>query len=80
MATKTPYGWGAAAMQELTLYPKKSSEKTIYRDVIESEIKDQFPEYYFDKLHRKSKRKKLTGLPIEVQNSLLRLEQEGKKS
>ncbi len=80
MATKTPYGLGAAAMQELTLYPKKSREKTIYRDVIESEIKDQFPSYYFDKLHKKSKRQKYSGLPIEVQNSLLRLEQEGKKS
>ena len=60
--------------------PKKSREKTIYRDVIESEIKDQFPSYYFDKLHKKSKRQKYSGLPIEVQNSLLRLEQEGKKS
>tara|TARA_R110001583_G_scaffold42825_2_gene136098 strand:+ start:12357 stop:15230 length:2874 start_codon:yes stop_codon:yes gene_type:complete len=80
MTAKTPYGLGTAAMQELTLYPKKKDEKTIYRDVIEPATKEAFPTYYFDRLKRKtkSKKKKYTGLPIEIQNSLKELERRGK--
>jgi len=80
MTAKTPYGLGAAAMQELTLYPKKKDEKTIYRDIIEPSTKEAFPTYYFDRLERKSKskKKKYTGLPIEIQNSLKELERRGR--
>jgi len=80
MTAKTPYGLGAAAMQELTLYPKKKDERTIYRDIIEPTTKEAFPTYYFDRLERKtrSKKKRYTGLPIEIQNSLKELERRGK--
>ena len=80
MTAKTPYGLGAAAMQELTLYPKKKDERTIYRDIVEPTTKEAFPTYYFDRLQRKSKSKKkrYTGLPIEIQNSLKELERRGK--
>ena len=80
MTAKTPYGLGAAAMQELTLYPKKKDERTIYRDIIEPTTKEAFPTYYFDRLERKSKSKKkrYTGLPIEIQNSLKELERRGR--
>tara|TARA_Y100000361_G_scaffold76095_1_gene67339 strand:- start:525 stop:3398 length:2874 start_codon:yes stop_codon:yes gene_type:complete len=80
MTAKTPYGLGAAAMQELTLYPKKKDERTIYRDIIEPTTKEAFPTYYFDRLERKtkSKKKRYTGLPIEIQNSLKELERRGR--
>ena len=58
MTAKTPYGLGAAAMQELTLYPKKKDERTIYRDIVEPTTKEAFPTYYFDRLQKKSKSKK----------------------
>ena len=80
MTAKTPYGLGAAAMQELTLYPKKKDERTIYRDIVEPTTKEAFPTYYFDRLQKKSKSKKkrYTGLPVEIQNSLKELERRGR--
>ena len=79
MTAKTPYGLGAAAMQEFTLYPKKKDEKTFYKQFVEPTTKEQFPTYYFERLERKSGRnKKYSGLPIEIQNSLKELERKGK--
>jgi len=108
MTTKTPYGIGAAALQEITLYPKKKDEQTLYRNIIEPTMKgkkasvnvlgmekkfdlqvDKIPvigedverklnNYYFDKLQKKSKRKKITTVPPELRQAFLMLEKEGK--
>ena len=68
-------------MQEATLYPKKEGDRSLYRD-LEPSIKKAFPKYYFEKLEKKSKSKnKYSGLPLELQRSLLELEkkQKGKR-
>jgi hypothetical protein len=77
---------GSAALQEATLYPKKKDDKnilggeTLYRDFIEPGIKKAFPEYYFEKLEKKSSKKnKYSGLPLAIQNSLLELERAGNR-
>ena len=41
-------------------------------------VEDKFPSYYFDRLEKKTKRKKYQGLPMDVQNSLRELERRGK--
>ena len=80
MSIKSPYGVFTAAAQELTVYPKKSSEKSLYREYGEPSIKKAFPDYYFEKLQNKSgKKPKYSGLPLSIQNSLYELEQAGKR-
>jgi hypothetical protein len=68
-------------MQEMTLYPTNKEQGSLYRDVLEKPIKKQFPEYYFDKLEKSSgsSRKKYSGLPLSIQNSLRELERAGKR-
>ena len=72
------YGLGTATLQELTLYPKKKSEYSLLQDSFVPFVEDKFPSYYFDRLEKKSKRKKYQGLPIQIQNSLRELERRGK--
>ena len=79
MSIKNPYALFTAAAQELTLYPKKESEQSFMRDVVPPLIKDTFPDYYFDRLQKKTKKKKYKGLPIAIQNSLRELERTGKR-
>ena len=74
------YAVGPAAMQEATIYPKKVSDGTFYRDHAEPALKKAFPKYYFEKLQKKSgKKPKYSGLPLSIQNSLYELEQAGKR-
>ena len=79
MAIRNPYSIPTAMAQELTLYPKKQSEQSFMRDVVPPLIKDTFPDYYFDRLQKKTKKKKYKGLPISIQNSLRELERAGKR-
>ena len=81
MTVKTPYGIGSAAMQELTLYPTNKKEGSLYRDMLQEPLKKSYPSYYFNKLEKQSrtKKKKLSGLPIDVQNALRELERAGKR-
>ena len=41
-------------------------------------MKDKLPTYYFERLEKKSKRKKYQGLSIDMQNALRELERKGK--
>ena len=54
---------------------------SLYKDMIQSSLKENYPSYYFNKLEKqsRSKKKKLSGLPIDVQNALRELERTGKK-
>ena len=83
MAVKSPYGIGSAAMQEMTIYPTNKEQGSLYRDMLESPLKENkyTKSYYFNKLEKqsRSKKKKLSGLPIDVQNALRELERAGKK-
>lgn len=88
MAIKNPYSITTAIGQELTLYPKKKSEQSFMRDVVPPLLKDypselpfndEVRDYYFDRLQKKTKKKKYKGLPIGVQNSLRELERTGKR-
>tara|TARA_R110002020_G_scaffold147641_1_gene323133 strand:- start:283 stop:3117 length:2835 start_codon:yes stop_codon:yes gene_type:complete len=81
MSVRTGYGPFSAVAQELTLYPKKQDEPTLWKDAAPM-LKTAFPEYYFDKLEKKSKNKKnkYAGLPLRIQGALLKLdEQAGKR-
>ena len=78
MSITRGYGVGTAFMQEATLYPKKEGDRSLYRD-LEPSIKKAFPKYYFEKLEKKSNSKnKYSGLPLELQRSLLELEKKQK--
>jgi len=81
MTVKSPYGIGSAAMQEMTIYPTNKEQGSLYKDMIQSSLKENYPSYYFNKLEKqsRSKKKKLSGLPIDVQNALRELERTGKK-
>ena len=80
MSVKAPYGWVTAAAQEMTIYPKKSSDGSFYRDTAEPAIKKAFPDYYFDKLQKKSgKKEDKSKVSLSIQNSLYALEQAGKR-
>ena len=80
MATKSPYGVFSAIAQEATLYPKKASDGSFYRDHAEPAIKKAFPDYYFEKLQKKSKKKqKYSGVTLEMQHAFYALEQAGKR-
>jgi len=79
MSVKTPYGPFSAAAQEVTVFPKKKDERTFIKD-IKPLLKEIAPEYYFEKLEKKSKsRKKYGNLPLGLKNSLLHMEKEGKR-
>ena len=80
MATKSPYGVFSAIAQEATLYPKKASDGSFYRDHAEPAIKKAFPNYYFEKLQKESKKKqKYSGVTLEMQHAFYALEQAGKR-
>ena len=72
------YGLGTAALQEFTIYPKKSSEYNFREDTFAPFMKDKLPTYYFERLEKKPKRKKYQGLSIDMQNALRELERKGK--
>ena len=85
MTVKTPYGLGAAAFQEMTFYPTNKEQGSLYRDLLEEPLRKSqnkfIKDYYFDKLEEKGrlKKKKYSGLPVDIQNSLRELERAGKR-
>ena len=88
MIVKNPYSWSTAAFQELTLYPRKKSEQSFMRDVLPPLMKEyptsmpfnsEIRSYYFDRLKKKTKKKKHSGMSIGMQNALRELERAGKR-
>tara|TARA_X000001382_G_scaffold121370_1_gene103622 strand:+ start:1755 stop:4574 length:2820 start_codon:yes stop_codon:yes gene_type:complete len=76
MSVKQPYGPFSSLGQESTFYPKKQSDRSLYRDIkpfIEN------TSYYFDRLEKKSKTNKYYGMSPEMKRSLMKLEKAGKR-